>query len=549
MSVLFLFLILAVLVLLEVPVAFAMTLSAIFFLVLDGTTSVQIVVQRLAPSLDSFPLLAIPMFVLAGNVLNKTGVAERIFEFALALVGHIRGSLAHVNVLASIIFSGMSGVAAADAAGLGMIEMRAMEREGFAKGFSAAVTGASSIIGPIIPPSTIMVMYAVQVGAPLSAMFLAGVVPGLLMGLVLMVTIYIMCFTGAVVVPARPRSSWPHIRKTFMVALPGLLAPVVLVAGLLAGVATPTELGGVIVLYAVLLGLFNRELDSRKIWDCMVDTFVSCGVIVFVIAASAPFAWIMAVWNLPQDLANSMMSLTANKFVLLAILNAGLLFLGCFLETAALLLISVPVLAPLLQQMGVDPVHFGIIIILNLMIGANSPPFGVILFVMIDVAKVPFSRYIRSFMPFYIPQVLLLILITSLPALSLWLPQVVEGDSFRSAAALPISERKATSPKFSTDGQYAGVAHYPSEESAPSSQPNDLLSTNNSKNQRVRPLHSTHGGAVESSALYSWIRANNTHPNLPADSDSDDLVDLQQSGILVEKAAAQLTRRGSQPWR
>ena len=170
MSVMFLFLLLAVLVLLEVPVAFAMILSAILFLVIDGTTPVQIVVQRLAPSLDSFPLLAIPMFVLAGNLLNKTGIAERIFEFALSLVGHIRGSLAHVNVLASIIFSGMSGVAAADAAGLGMIEMRAMEREGFAKGFSAAVTGASSIIGPIIPPSSIMVLYAVQVGAPLSAM-------------------------------------------------------------------------------------------------------------------------------------------------------------------------------------------------------------------------------------------------------------------------------------------------------------------------------------------------------------------------------------------
>lgn len=544
MSVMFLFLLLAVLVLLEVPVAFAMILSAILFLVIDGTTPVQIVVQRLAPSLDSFPLLAIPMFVLAGNLLNKTGIAERIFEFALSLVGHIRGSLAHVNVLASIIFSGMSGVAAADAAGLGMIEMRAMEREGFAKGFSAAVTGASSIIGPIIPPSSIMVLYAVQVGAPLSAMFLAGVLPGLLMGLVLMMTIYIMCVTGAVAVPARPRSRWPHIRKTFVAALPGLLAPIVLVCGLLAGVATPTELGAVIVVYAVLLGLFSRELDTRKIWDCMVDTFVSCGVIVFVIAASAPFAWIMAVWNLPQDLANTMMSLTANKFVILAILNAGLLILGCFLETAALLLISVPVLVPLLQQIGVDPVHFGIIIILNLMIGANTPPFGVILFVMIDVAKVPFSRYVRSFMPFYIPQVLLLIIITSLPALSLWLPRIVEGNSIRHKASIPIQEHKATLTTLSSDHNYAEAVNSSSAGSISHMQPNFLQSESNSKNRRLRLLNLNDNGIVEHSAINSLVRVKNTLHNLPVGSYGGGF--LNHLGILVENAEAQVPLRGIQ---
>jgi len=429
MSILILFILLAILVLLEVPVAFAMTLSAILFLAFDGMVSPQIVVQRLAPSLDSFPLLAVPMFILAGNLLNKSGIAERIFDFALSVVGHVRGSLAHVNVLASIIFSGMSGVAAADAAGLGKIEMQAMEREGFDKGFSAAVTGASSIIGPIIPPSTIMVIYAVSAGTSLSAMFLAGVIPGLLMGLILMATIYFLCVAKVVKVPARPRAQWGHIGETFVAAFPGLLAPLVLVGGLLTGIATPTELSAIIVVYAALLGVIYKELNTSILWECMVDTIITCGVIVFVFAAASPFAWIMAYWDFPQQLADAMMGLTSNKLLILVILNFGLLFFGCFIETGALLVISVPVLAPLLQQIHVDPVHFGIILILNLMVGANTPPFGVILFVMMDVAKVSFSQYIRSFMPFYVPQLAILFLITFLPAICLWLPHIVEGDS------------------------------------------------------------------------------------------------------------------------
>jgi tripartite ATP-independent transporter DctM subunit len=427
MSIMVLFILLAILVMLEVPVAFAMTLSAIMFLAFDGTISPQIVVQRLAPSLDSFPLLAVPMFILAGNLLNNSGITERIFDFALSLVGHIRGSLAHVNVLASIIFSGMSGVATADAAGLGKIEMQAMEREGFDKAFSAAVTGASSIIGPIIPPSTIMVIYAVAAGTSLSEMFLAGVLPGLLMGLVLMGTIYFLCITKKVTVPARPQAQWKHIWKTFISAVPGLLAPIVLIGGLLAGIATPTELSAIIVVYAIILGMIYRKLNMTILWECMVETIITCGVIVFVFAAASPFAWILAYWDFPQQLADTMMSLTSNKLLILLTLNIGLLFLGCFIETGALLLITVPVLAPLLLQINVDPVHFGIMLIINLMVGANTPPFGVILFVMMDVAKVTFSQYLRAFMPFYLPQLAILLIITLVPGICLWLPTLVGG--------------------------------------------------------------------------------------------------------------------------
>lgn len=423
-----LFIFLLILVVLEVPVAFAMTASAFLFLILDAQAPVQIVVQRIAPGLDSFPLLAIPLFVFAGNIMNNAGIAHRIFDFALALLGHIRGSLAHVNVVASIIFAGMSGVAQADAAGLGTIEIEAMEKNGFKRDFSAAVTAASSIIGPIIPPSTIMVMYAVQADASLAELFLAGVVPGLLMALMLMATIYYLAASKRIVAPVLPRADWSRIWKTFLRAFPGMLAPVFLVGGLLSGVATPTELGALIVLYAAILGLITRDLNFAGIWECALDTFTTCGVLVFIVAASVPFGWLMAMNGVPQMLADVMMDLSTNKYILLILINLGLLIAGCFLETGALLMIAVPVLAPLLMELQVDMVHFGIIIILNLMIGANTPPFGVILFVMMEVAQIPFNRMVKAFMPFYIPLALLLILITFFPLISLWLPRLLNGS-------------------------------------------------------------------------------------------------------------------------
>ncbi len=497
MSIMILFVLLAILVLLEVPVAFAMTLSAILFLAFDGMISPQIVVQRLAPSLDSFPLLAVPMFILAGNLLNKSGIAEKIFDFALSVVGHVRGSLAHVNVLASIIFSGMSGVATADAAGLGKIEIEAMEREGFDKGFSAAVTGASSIIGPIIPPSSIMVIYAVSAGTSLTAMFLAGVFPGLLMGLVLMGTIYFLCVAKVVKVPARPRAQWGHIWKTFVAAFPGLLAPLVLVGGLLGGIATPTELSAIIVVYAVLLGVIYKEINIRIFWECMVDTIITCGVIIFVFAAASPFAWIMAMWGFPQQLADTMMMLTSSKLLILVIMNLGLLFLGCFMETGALLLISVPVLTPLLQQISVDPVHFGIIIIVNLMVGANTPPFGVILFVMMDVAKVSFSQYIRSFMPFYLPQLAILFIITFVPAICLWLPNMVEGDRISHKTSVENSEQRVVLERGSLNP--CSIKPVDSIQTALtfSAEAKQIQKGNNSNNYGKKVLSLTEAGFVE----------------------------------------------------
>lgn len=421
------FLILALFVLLQVPVGFSLIASSMLFLVLDGLVSPMIVVQRMSQGLDSFTMLAIPLFVLGGNLLSYSGVARKIFDFADSLVGHITGSLAHVNVLASIIFAGMSGTAQADAAGLGIIEIEAMDKAGFPRPFSAAITAASSIIGPIIPPSTIMVMYAVQTGVPLSSLFLAGFIPGITMGLFLMIAVYILCKTGIVKAPRQPRATFARVRKTFFEAFPGLLAPTLLVGGLLFGIATPTELGAIIVAYVILIGFIGKTLTIELVLKAGINTVITCGVIVFIISASVPFGWLMAIKELPTHLTTAMISLTTNPTLILFLINIGLLVLGCFLETAAVLVIVVPVLLPLLQIVGIDLVHFGIVIIINLMIGANTPPFGIILFVMMDVAKISMKKLVRAFIPFYIPMIVLLLLLTLFPGIVLWLPRMIEG--------------------------------------------------------------------------------------------------------------------------
>lgn len=431
MPVALLFLIVFALAALHVPVAIAMIAGVLLYMTADATLPVAIVAQRIAPSLESFPLLAVPLFILAGNLLNSSGIAARIFAFAEALVGHIRGSLAHVNVLASMIFSGMSGVAQADAAGLGTIEIRAMRKAGFTAGFSAAITAASAIIGPIIPPSVIMVIYAVLAGVSIADLFLAGIVPGILLGGALMVTVLALSYRRGAAMPVRPRARLATVGATFLRALPGLIAPMLLFAGLLTGSATPTELGAVIVLYALLLGLLYREITFARLVAALRGTVLTTGVLLFIVAAAAPFAWLLAVKGVPAELASLLMSVSDRPWVILLILNLGLLVAGCFMETTAILIISVPVLFPLVRQLGVDPVQFGLMLVFNLLIGTVTPPFGVILFIMMDIARVRLSVLVRELLPFYLPLLLVLGLITFVPAVTLWLPEAV--GSFLSA--------------------------------------------------------------------------------------------------------------------
>ena len=407
-----LFGLLALFIVLEMPVAFAMGLSAIATIALTQPIPLSIVVQRMGTGLDSFVLIAIPLFVLAGHLLNRAGIADRIFAFAAALAGHIRGGLAHVNIVASMIFAGMSGVAQADAAGLGVVEVNAMRKEGFDPAFAAAVSAASSIIGPIIPPSVIMVVYAVMVQVSVADMFLAGILPGILMGGTLMVAIYWMVRTGRITTPPTQPMSVPRLGRTFVRALPALAAPVLLTVGLLAGVATPTELGALTVLYAAGLGFLQRELSLRDVFEALRETLITCGVLVFIIACAVPFGWIVATSQAPMKLAQFMMSISDNKFVILAVINIALLMIGCFMETTAILLIATPTLFPLIVALGIDPVHLGIILIVNLLIGTLTPPFGVILFIMMDIAKISLAQMTRAVLPFYVPLFVTLMIIT-----------------------------------------------------------------------------------------------------------------------------------------
>lgn len=426
MSVLPMFLVMFGLIAIELPVAFALVVAALAWLQFGSPVPISLVVQRMSSGIDSFPLLAIPLFVLAGNLMNIGGIAARIFEFAVALVGHLRGGLAQVNIFASLIFAGMSGVAQADAAGLGTVEIKAMKKEGFDAAFAAACSAASAIVGPIIPPSVIMVVYGVLAQVSISDLFLAGLVPGFLIGGLLMLTVWFLVATGRVYAPVQPKANRQALGRSFVRAIPPLMAPVILVVGLLSGVATPTELGAITVVYAMALGFAYRELTFKRLYACISETAVTSGVLVFIMAAAVPFGWAIAVNNVPAHLAAWLLDITTNKWLILAMINVLLLVIGCFMETTAILLIAVPTFLPLVMQLGIDPIHFGLIIILNLLIGATTPPFGVLLFIVQDIAKVSFGALVRAILPFYVPLAISLLLITYWPDLSLWLPRALK---------------------------------------------------------------------------------------------------------------------------
>jgi tripartite ATP-independent transporter DctM subunit len=316
-------------------------------------------------------------------------------------------------------------VAQADAAGLGTVEIRAMRREGFDPAFAAACSAASAVVGPIIPPSVIMVVYGVLAQVSIGDLFVAGIVPGFVIGALLMATVYILVALDVVRAPPARAMSVPRLWFTFRRAFFALLAPVLLTAGLLAGVATPTELGALTVIYATILGFAHGDLDAAKLLRCLRETLVTAGVLVFIMAAAVPFGWIISVNNIPAALSAWILSVTTDPLLVLLMINGFLLVVGCFMETTAILLIAVPTFLPLIQQLGIDPVQFGLIMILNLLIGATTPPFGVLLFIVQDIARVSFGAVVRAMLPFYVPLLVALALLTYVPGLSLWLPGVM----------------------------------------------------------------------------------------------------------------------------
>lgn len=409
---------------LEVPVAFSFIAGTVVYLVIGGIFPITVVAGRLGPGLDSFPLLALPLFVFAGNLLGGSGIAKRIFSFANSAVGHVPGGLGHVNVLSSIVFAGMSGVAMADAAGLGKIEMEEMQRHGYPLEFSAAITAASATIGPIIPPSGQMVIIAVLANIALDKLFLAGFIPGLMLGGFLMITIYLMVKLGKVKVDVLPKEPMSVRLKNFVKAVPALAIPVFLITGLVTGIATPTELGALTCLFAVILGFVYKDLTVQSFLDCAIESAKTTGILGMLLLVASPFTWLMGVGNVGAQLQVFMLNLTTSPIVFLLLANVVLLLAGMFMETTVVVLIAAPIMFPIAATYGLDPIHFALVMLINLLMGTLTPPFGSLLFVMMNQTKLTLSQMFKAVAPFYFPYLAFLLLITFVPAITTFVPKL-----------------------------------------------------------------------------------------------------------------------------
>lgn len=420
----FLFFSLFTMLVLGVPIAISLAGACLMFVLISGQVPDIVVAHRMINGIDSFPLLAIPFFIFAGSLMNNAGITERIFDFAKALMGWMRGGLGHVNVGASIVFSGMSGAAVADAGGLGTIEVKAMKDAGYDEEFAVGITAASSTIGPIIPPSLPMVIYGVMASASVGQLFAAGLLPGLLMGAMLMGMIFIISRRRGYTADAR--FSVGVLGRTFGRAVLSLMTPVIIVGGIITGMFTPTESAVAAVVYALLLGVvIYRTLTWRKLLKVSMETIETTAIILFIVGAASIFAWILSSNQVTQHLVALLGPFADSKIAVLLFSNIVLIIIGCFMETIAAITILVPVLLPLAVAVGVDPVHFGVIMVLNLMIGLLTPPVGMVLYVLSRVSNVSFERCMRGTIPFLIPLVLCLLLVTFVPAISMWLPTLV----------------------------------------------------------------------------------------------------------------------------
>jgi tripartite ATP-independent transporter DctM subunit len=412
------------LLILGVPIAVALGLSSLVFILLSGQVPDLVVIHRMVNGVDSFPLLAVPFFILAGNLMNTAGITNRIFDFAKACVGWMRGGLGHVNVGASVVFAGMSGAAVADAGGLGTIEIKAMRDAGYDADFSVGVTAASSTIGPIIPPSLPMVIYGVVASSSIGQLFAAGFIPGLMMAAALMIMVTWYARTRGY--PRDARFSLLVLWISFQRAFLSLLTPVIIVGGILGGLFTPTEAAIAASAYALLLGVvIYRTLTPRRLLRVSFDTIETTAVVMFIVAAASIFAWILTSNRVTEHFASLILAITENPILILLMINVILLIVGCFMETIAAITILVPVLLPIVVKLGIDPVHFGVIMVLNLMIGLLTPPVGMVIYVLSRVSGVPFERCVSATAPFLVPLVAVLLLVTFVPQLSMFLPTLL----------------------------------------------------------------------------------------------------------------------------
>ncbi|VWX58303.1 Sialic acid TRAP transporter large permease protein SiaM [Burkholderiales bacterium 8X] len=449
-----------------IPVAIAMAGASLAYILTAGSLPPFVVIHRMVSGIDSFPLLAVPFFILAGNLMNNAGITTRIYNFALALVGWLKGGLGHVNVLGSVIFAGMSGTAIADAAGLGTIEIKAMKEHGYSTEFAVGVTAASATLGPIIPPSLPFVIYGMMANVSVGALFLAGILPGALMAILMMLTVAYFAHKNKwggdikfsstrlfkalielAVVIGWPLLLWVLITKfgapaqiTVFIGLAALFAldkifrfeamlpimtPVLLIGGMTTGLFTPTEGAIAACVWAMVLGFaWYRTLSWKMFVKVCLDTIETTATVLFIVAAASIFGWMLTATGVTADIASWVLAFTKEAWVFLLLANLLMLFVGCFLEPTAAITILVPILLPIATQLGVDPIHFGLVMVLNLMIGLLHPPMGMVLFVLARVAGLSFERTTMAILPWLAPLLFSLVVITYMPKLVLWLPKM-----------------------------------------------------------------------------------------------------------------------------
>jgi tripartite ATP-independent transporter DctM subunit len=413
-----------VLLLIGVPVAITMFGASLVYILLDPTVHLASVASKAIGGISSYSLLALPLYILTGELMNSLGITQRLFNFPLSLVGHIRGGLAHVNILASMLFAGMSGAAIADTAGLGKIELKVMEDEGYDKGFSAAITAASSTVGPIIPPSNTMVIYAVVAEVSIARLFLGGLLPGLIMGGLMIVYVSLVA-CKRYNLPTRPRADFRTVVNSTQQAILPLLTPVIIIMGIVTGFTTATEAGAIAVIYALFLGVVYRKLDFSELLETLKRSAYTTIKICFIVTGSAIFGWVVTLAQIPNLAADFLVTAGASKWLVLIIINVGLLFLGCFLSITASILIATPTLVVIADVYNIDLVHLGVLMTLNLTIGLLTPPVGWNLYIVSELAKISFSQMVKSVMPLLIPLLISLLVITYFPQTVIWLPNLL----------------------------------------------------------------------------------------------------------------------------
>ena len=411
-----------ILLLVGVPISISIGASAVLgCLVLDYP--MMVIGQKMVTGIDSYLLIAIPLFILAGNLMNAGKITDKIFSFAKELVGWIPGGLGHANIVASIIFAGMSGSAAADAGGLGTIEMEAMTKNGYDEDFSGAVTAASSVIGPIFPPSIPLIIYGATASVSVAKLFMGGVLPGLLMGVALMVLVFLFAIKYKF---ERHPFRLAALVRQFFGSILSLITPLIILAGFTTGWFTPTEASSIAVAYSLIIALIvYRTMDWKTFTDCLLESAITSANTLFIIGTSTLFTYVLVKEGASAEIASFIVGISQNPAVILFIINVVLLILGMFMEPGAILTLMLPVLLPIVKDLNIDLVHFGVVMVLNLMIGQVTPPFGVCLFIISDVAKIKLDRLYKSILPFLIPLVVVLFMCTYIPGIVTWLPNML----------------------------------------------------------------------------------------------------------------------------